>query len=68
MNRDGDRRRAVVRLALLGLAIAVGFLAVSLAGIGPSDAQRWIAGAGPAGPVVFVLAAACSASRCFPGT
>ena len=67
MNRDGDHRRAVVRLALLGLAIAVGFLAVSLAGIGASDAQRWIAGAGPAGPVVFVLAAGLLGLALFPG-
>ena len=64
---DGDRRRAVARLAFLGLAIAVGFLAVSLAGIGPSDAQRWIAGAGPAGPVVFVLAAGVLGLALFPG-
>ena len=49
------------------LAIAFGFLAVSLAGIGPSDAQRWIAGAGPAGPVVFVLAAGVLSLALFPG-
>jgi len=67
MNRDGDRRRAAARLALLGVAIALGFLAVTLAGIGPSDAQRWTAGAGPAAPVVFVLAAGVLSLALFPG-
>jgi len=57
----------VARLAVLGLAIASAFLAVSLAGIGPSDAQRWIAGAGTAGPVVFVLAAGVLGLALFPG-
>jgi len=52
---EADRRRALARLALLGVSIGVAFLAVSLAGTGPSDAQRWVAGAGLAGPVVFVL-------------
>ena len=61
------RRRAVARLALLGLAIGGAFVAVTLAGIGPSDAQRWIAGAGPAGPVVFVLAAGVLCLALFPG-
>jgi uncharacterized membrane protein YdjX (TVP38/TMEM64 family) len=64
---DADRRRAVVRLALLGLAIAVAFLAVMIAGIGPRDAQRWIAGAGVAGPVVFVLAGGALGLALFPG-
>ena len=64
---NADRRRAAARLAVLGLAIAVAFLAVSLAGIGPSDAQRWMAGAGPAGPVVFVLAAGGLCLALFPG-
>jgi uncharacterized membrane protein YdjX (TVP38/TMEM64 family) len=67
VNRDGDRRRAVARLVVLGLAIAVAFLAVSLAGITPSDAQRWIADAGPAGPVVFVLTAGVLCLALFPG-
>ncbi len=62
-----DRRRALVRLAVLGLAIAVAFLAVNLAGIGPSDAQRWIAGAGPAGPALFVLSAGVLCLTLFPG-
>jgi uncharacterized membrane protein YdjX (TVP38/TMEM64 family) len=67
VTRDGDRRRAVARLALLGLAIAGAFVAVTLAGIGPSDAQRWIASAGPVGPVVFVLAAGVLGLALFPG-
>ncbi len=62
-----DRRRAAARLAALGLAIASAFVAVSFAGIGPSDAQRWIAGAGPAGPAVFVLSAGMLCLALFPG-
>ncbi len=64
---DADRRRAVVRLAVLGLAIAAAFLAVMIAGIGPGDAQRWVAGAGVAGPVVFVLAGGALGLALFPG-
>lgn len=56
-----------MRLAVLGLAISVAFLAVASAGIGPSDAQRWVAGAGAAGPVVFVLAAGALGLAPFPG-
>jgi uncharacterized membrane protein YdjX (TVP38/TMEM64 family) len=54
-------------LAVLGLAIAVAFAAVSLAGVSPSEGQRWVAGAGPAGPVVFVLAAGALGLALFPG-
>jgi hypothetical protein len=57
VSRQADRRRAWVRLAVLGLGIAVAFLAVTLAGIAPSDMRRWLGGAGLVGPVVFVLAA-----------
>jgi uncharacterized membrane protein YdjX (TVP38/TMEM64 family) len=64
---DADRRRAVVRLAVLGLAIAAAFLAVMIVGIGPRDAQRWVAGAGVAGPVVFVLAGGALGLALFPG-
>ena len=64
---DADRRRAAARLAGLGLAIAAAFVAVSLAGIGPRDAQRWMAAAGPAGPVVFVLTAGVLCLALFPG-
>ena len=64
---NADRRRAVARLAALGLSIACAFLAVSLAGIRPDDAQRWMAGAGPAGPVVFVLTAGMLCLALFPG-
>lgn len=67
MNRETDRRRAVARLALLGVTIAAAFLAVILAGIGPSDAQRWVAGAGAAGPIVFVLAGGALGFALFPG-
>jgi uncharacterized membrane protein YdjX (TVP38/TMEM64 family) len=62
-----DRRRAVARLAVLGLAIAVGFAAVTLAGITPSDARRWVDDAGLAGPVLFVLAAGALGLALFPG-
>jgi uncharacterized membrane protein YdjX (TVP38/TMEM64 family) len=64
---EADRRRALARLTLLGLSIAVAFLAVSFAGIGPSDAQRWVAGAGLAGPVVFVLVGGALGLALFPG-
>jgi uncharacterized membrane protein YdjX (TVP38/TMEM64 family) len=64
---DADRRRAVVRLAVLGLAIAAAFVAVTAAGIGPSDAQRWVAGAGVAGPVLFVVAGGALGLALFPG-
>ena len=52
---------------MLALAIAVAFAAVSLAGVSPGEAQRWVAGAGPAGPVVFVLAAGALGLALFPG-
>ena len=64
---SADRRRAVLRLALLGLAIAVAFLTVTLAGISPGEAQRWGAGAGAAGPVIFVLAGGVLGLAMFPG-
>ena len=57
----------MARLAVLALAIAVAFALVSLAGIGPGDAQRWVADAGPAGPVVFVLAGGVLGLALFPG-
>jgi uncharacterized membrane protein YdjX (TVP38/TMEM64 family) len=67
VGREADRRRAYARLALLALAIAAAFVAVTLAGLGPADAQRWVAGAGPAGPVVFVLAGGALGLALFPG-
>ena len=67
VSRERDRLSAGARLAALGLAIAVAFTGVTLAGIAPSDAQRWVAGAGPAGPVVFVLAAGALGLALFPG-
>ena len=45
VGRETERRRAVARLAVLALAIAVAFALVTLAGIGPSEAQSWVAGA-----------------------
>lgn len=67
VSRPTDRRAAVVRLSLLGLAIAVAFFAVTVAGVTPSDAEQWVAGAGAAGPVVFVLAGGVLALALFPG-
>ena len=67
VNRGIDRRRACARLAVLAVAIGAAFVAVTLAGITPSDAQRWVASAGPAGPVVFVLAAGALSLALFPG-
>jgi uncharacterized membrane protein YdjX (TVP38/TMEM64 family) len=62
-----DRRRALVRLALLALVIAAGFAAVTLAGVSPSEAQRWVEGAGAAGSLVFVLAGGALGLVLFPG-
>jgi uncharacterized membrane protein YdjX (TVP38/TMEM64 family) len=62
-----DRRRAIVRLAVLGVAIAAAFVAVAAAGIGPGDARRWVAGAGVAGPILFVLAGGALGLALFPG-
>ena len=67
MSYEAERLRAGARLAGLGLAIAVAFLAVALVGITPSDAERWAAHAGPAGPVVFVLAGGALGLALFPG-
>jgi uncharacterized membrane protein YdjX (TVP38/TMEM64 family) len=67
VGREIDRRRAVARLSVLALAIAVAFAAVSLAGVSPSEGQQWVVGAGPAGPVVFVLAAGALGLALFPG-
>ena len=52
---------------MLALAIAAACVAVTVAGIGPSDAQQWVAGAGPAGPIVFVLAGGALGLALFPG-
>jgi uncharacterized membrane protein YdjX (TVP38/TMEM64 family) len=67
VSHQAVRRRAAARLALLGLAIAVAFLAVTLAGITPGEAQRMVAGAGSAGPVVFVLVGGALSLALFPG-
>ena len=62
-----DRRRALLRLGLLVLAIVAGFAAVTLAGVSPAEAQRWVDGAGAAGPLVFVLAGGALGLVLFPG-
>src|ERR687893_1992756 len=67
VSRQADRRRAVVRLVLLGLAIGAAFAAVTVAGIGPGDARRWVGDAGPAAPVMFVLAGGVLGLTLFPG-
>jgi uncharacterized membrane protein YdjX (TVP38/TMEM64 family) len=67
VGRHADRRRAVARLAALALAIAAAFALVSLAGIGPGEARRWIQDAGLAGPAVFVLAGGALSLALFPG-
>jgi uncharacterized membrane protein YdjX (TVP38/TMEM64 family) len=67
VSHEPSRGRAIVRLTALGLAIAAAFLVVASAGIGPSDAQRWVGGAGAAGPAAFVLAGAVLGLALFPG-
>jgi uncharacterized membrane protein YdjX (TVP38/TMEM64 family) len=67
VGRKANRRRAVARLAMLALAIAVAFALVTLAGISPDEAQRWVDGAGIAGPAVFVLAGGVLGLALFPG-
>lgn len=67
VGRQADRRGAVARLCVLGLAIAASFLAVTLAGVGPDDAQQFVAGAGALGPIVFVFAGGALGLALFPG-
>jgi uncharacterized membrane protein YdjX (TVP38/TMEM64 family) len=67
VNRHAERRRAAIRLAVLGLAIALAFVAVTVVGITPAAARRWVDGAGLAGPVVFVLAGGALGLALFPG-
>jgi uncharacterized membrane protein YdjX (TVP38/TMEM64 family) len=67
VSRVADKRRAVVRLGLLGLAIAAAFVAVTLAGISPGEAERWVTGLGPVAPIVFVLAGGALGLALFPG-
>lgn len=67
VGQHADRRRAVARLATLALAIAAAFALVTLAGISPDEAQRWVDQAGFAGPVVFVLAGGALGLALFPG-
>jgi uncharacterized membrane protein YdjX (TVP38/TMEM64 family) len=67
VSSHSDRRRAVARLGTLALAIALAFAAVTVAGITPGAAERWVAGAGAAAPVVFVLAGGLLGVALFPG-
>jgi uncharacterized membrane protein YdjX (TVP38/TMEM64 family) len=67
VSTETDRRRAVARLAVFGLAIALAFLVVTVAGIAPGDARRWVAGAGLAGPLVFVVVGGALGLALFPG-
>ena len=56
-----------MRLSVLALAIVAAFGAVTASGLGPADAQRWIADAGPAGPALFVIAGGLLGLALFPG-
>jgi uncharacterized membrane protein YdjX (TVP38/TMEM64 family) len=67
VGHQADRRRAAARLAVLAFAIAAAFGAVTLAGVGPGDIKRWVAGAGLAGPALFVLAGGALCLALFPG-
>lgn len=67
MSRVRERRRAVARLALLGLVIAAAFVAVTVAGIGPADVREWVTEAGALGPLLFVLAGGALGLALFPG-
>ena len=66
VSRATDRRHAVARLAMLGLAIAVAFAAVSLAGVSPSEGQRWSPAPDPPGRGVRAAAGALGLAL-FPG-
>jgi len=67
VSRRADQRRALARLGILGSAIAVAFVVVADAGIGPDDAQRAVADTGLLAPVLFVLAAGVLGLALFPG-
>ena len=67
MSRVPDRRRAIARLALLGLLIVAAFAAVTLGGLSPAEIRHWIIEAGAIGPLVFVAAGALLGLALFPG-
>ena len=67
MSDRATRRRAVARLLALAAALAAAFAAVAAAGIGPGDVRHWVESAGPAGPVLFVIAGAALGLALFPG-
>jgi uncharacterized membrane protein YdjX (TVP38/TMEM64 family) len=56
-----------MRLAALVTAVAVAFVGVTAAGVTPGEAQAFLADAGPAGSVVFVLAGGALSLALFPG-
>ena len=67
MTNTADRRRAVVRLILLALAIAAAFAAVTATGIGPSEAKQFVEDLGAGAPVLFVLLGGALGLALFPG-
>ncbi|HWM12531.1 MAG TPA: VTT domain-containing protein [Solirubrobacteraceae bacterium] len=67
MTSPADRRSAVARLAALALGIAIAFGAVTLAGVSPDEVRAWVAGAGFAGPAVFLLVGGALGLALFPG-
>jgi uncharacterized membrane protein YdjX (TVP38/TMEM64 family) len=67
VTNTADRRRAIVRLGLLALAIAAAFAAVTATGIGPDEARTWVSQAGTVGPVLFVLVGGALGLALFPG-
>jgi uncharacterized membrane protein YdjX (TVP38/TMEM64 family) len=66
---DPARRRALARLgvAVLALAVLVGVLALTIGVPSPSQLAAWARSAGPAAPVLFVAFAAVSTCVMFPG-
>jgi uncharacterized membrane protein YdjX (TVP38/TMEM64 family) len=67
VSRPSHRLRAAARLLLLAVAIGAAFAAVTQAGITPEEARHWIARAGTAGPVIFVVAGGALGLALFPG-
>jgi uncharacterized membrane protein YdjX (TVP38/TMEM64 family) len=65
--KPADRRRAVVRLVLLALAIAAAFAAVTATGIGPSEAKQFVRELGSAAPILLVLVGGALGLALFPG-
>src|SRR3954451_5560828 len=66
---DSARRRALARLglAVLALAVLAGLAALTVGVPSPAQLAEWARSAGPATPVLFVLIAAVSTCVMFPG-